>query len=92
MKKWKIEFWDRGGKKGPVEKWFDTLTKEQLKAVAKEINMLKKNGNRLKLPHSKALGKGLFELRERRYGFRVYYGFEGECIIILLAAGNKKSQ
>lgn len=46
----------------------------------------------LKLPHSKALGKGLFELRERKYGYRVYYGFLKKYIIILLAAGDKNSQ
>jgi len=49
-------------------------------------------GNELKLPQSKALGKGLFELREQRFGFRIYYCFSDNCIIILLAAGDKKSQ
>lgn len=54
--------------------------------------MLGRLGNELKLPHSKSLGKGLFELRERRYGYRVYYCFYGKAIVILLAAGDKKSQ
>jgi putative addiction module killer protein len=54
--------------------------------------MLEASGNKLKLPHSKSLGKGLFELRERRYGYRIYYGFLGEFIIILLAVGDKKGQ
>ncbi len=92
MKRWKIEYWDPGRGKNPIEKWFDKLTKEQLKSVAKEITMLQKAGNELKLPHSRALGKGLFELRERRYGYRIYYGFRGEFVIILFAAGDKKSQ
>ncbi len=92
MKRWQIEYWDVGRAKNPIEKWLDKLTREQLKSVAKEITMLEDAGNELKLPHSKALGKGLFELRERRYGYRVYYGFWGEYIIILLAAGDKKSQ
>lgn len=93
MKTWQIDYWDEGtGKKNPLEKWFDELTKEQLKSVAKEINMLEQAGNELKLPHSRALGKGLFELRERRFGYRIYYCFQGEYIIILLAAGDKKTQ
>ncbi len=54
--------------------------------------MLEMVGNDLRLPHSKPLGEGLFELRERKYGYRVYYGFKGQCLIILLAAGNKRSQ
>lgn len=54
--------------------------------------MLEQIGNELKLPHSKTLGKGLFELRKRRFSFRIYYGFKGEFIVIVLAAGDKKSQ
>lgn len=54
--------------------------------------MLKLGGNELKLPHSKSLGRKLFELRERRYGYRVYYMFYDGHIIVLLAAGDKSSQ
>lgn len=46
----------------------------------------------MKLPHSKSLDSGLFELRERRYGYRIYYGFHENRLIILLTAGNKASQ
>jgi putative addiction module killer protein len=92
MKQWKVEYWAPGKSKSPIEKWLDKLTKEQLKSLAKEIMMLEQVGNELKLPHSKALGKGLFELRERRFGLRIYYGFKGEFVVIVLAAGDKKSQ
>ncbi len=54
--------------------------------------MLREVGNELRLPHSRPLGDGLFELRDRRYGYRIYYGFSGKHLIILLAAGNKTSQ
>ena len=92
MSKWQIEYWNAGRGKNPIEKWLDKLTRDQLKSVAKEIAMIEEVGNELKLPHSRALGKGLFELRERRYGLRIYYCFQGESIIILLAAGSKKTQ
>jgi putative addiction module killer protein len=92
MSQWHIEYWVAGTGKSPIEKWLDKLDKDQFKSVAKEISMLEEVGNELKLPHSRALGKGLFELRERRYGLRIYYCFKGEYIIILLAAGDKKSQ
>lgn len=75
-----------------VRKWLDSLTKDALKAVAKELELLRLSGNQLRLPHSRSLEGGLFELRERDYGFRMYYAFQAQKIIILLAAGNKDSQ
>lgn len=92
MKKWSIQYWDQALEPRSVEQWFDKLTEEQFKSVAKELKMLELAGNSLKMPHTKALGDGLFELRERRYGYRVYYGFCKGQIIILLGAGDKKSQ
>lgn len=92
MKKWVIRYWIESRTKSPVEKWLDKLPDDHLKLVSKEIKMLEDVGNDLKLPHSFPLGGGLFELRERKFGYRVYYGFKGQCLIILLAAGNKKSQ
>ena len=92
MKQWQIKYWDDGVKKNPIEKWLDKLSDEQIKSVAKEISMLEEVGNELVLPHSRPLGKGLFELRERRFGFRIYYCFQGGYVIILLAAGDKKTQ
>ena len=61
--RWSSEYWS------DVERWLLKLTKEQFKSVSKEIKLLEVYGNNLKLPHSKSLGKGLFELRERNYGF-----------------------
>lgn len=92
MKRWEIHYWINDQGKNLIEQWLKQLTKEQFKSVAKEIIMLELAGNELKLPHSKALGKGLFESRERTYGYRIYYAFTGKKVIILLAAGNKKGQ
>lgn len=92
MKKWFIEYWiDESGKRS-VERWLLKLTREQFKAVSKELLLLEICGNDLKLPHSRALGQGLFELREQRYGYRIYYGFYKNKVIILLHAGNKSKQ
>ena len=90
--KWFIEYWAGTAGKNLVDKWLDKLTAEQFKSVAKEIKMLEIAGNELKLPHSRALSNGLFELRERRFGYRIYYCFRGNNIILLLAAGDKQSQ
>jgi putative addiction module killer protein len=90
--KWTVTFWLGDNGKQSVEAWLDTLTKEQLKSVAKELLLLEKCGNELRLPHSKALGKRLFELREKTFGYRIYYGFLPDKTISLLHAGDKASQ
>lgn len=86
---WIIKYWPESK---IIERWLKKLTNDQKKSVAKEVAVLKKIGNGLKLPHSKALGKRLFELRERTYGYRIYYMFYDNQIIILLAAGDKSTQ
>lgn len=75
-----------------VEMWLDSLDELQFKFVAKEIRLLEWCGRALKLPHSRALGEGLFELRERRFGLRIYYCFAPEALIVLLFAGDKSNQ
>ena len=92
MKEWKIEYWSGNLPKNSVLNWLKDLSDAQFKSVTKELELLKLFGNNLKMPHSKSLSKGLFELRERKNGFRIYYCFKQGQIIILLAAGNKGSQ
>ncbi len=89
---WSIKYCDDTAAKKSIEDWFDDLSSEQLKSVAKELTMLELRGNALRMPQSKPLGEGLFELRERKYGYRIYYTFHDKQVIILLAAGDKKSQ
>ena len=93
MMLWKIEYWssEESGA-SPIVRWLNKLTDEKLILISEELNWLAKFGNELSLPRSKALGKGLFELREREFGLRIYYGFHGKQIIILVAAGDKTSQ
>ena len=92
MARWKVDYWENAQGNSPVEKWLDKLTKDQFKAVYKLIEMLEEAGTDLKMPHSFPLGSGLFELRDSKYGYRIYYCFQGDRLIILLASGNKKSQ
>lgn len=91
MAKWLIKYWPLLGK-NDVERWFNKLTKEQKKIVVKMITSLRENGNELALPHSRSLGKKLFELREKRFGYRIYYMFYENHIIVLLTAGDKSTQ
>ncbi len=89
---WKIEYWYSKNGKNSFEDWLDSLTHEQVKAVAKELKLLECCGSELRLPHSRALGRGLFELRERKFGYRIYYTFVVNKVIVLLQGGDKSSQ
>lgn len=89
---WTVKYWCNDNDVSVVEEWLDELTKEQLKSVAKEMKLLEICGNQLRLPHSRSLKKGLFELRERTYGYRIYYAFLANKIIMLLHAGDKDTQ
>lgn len=90
--KWELVYWSNNNGDSPIEEWFDSLTKEQFKSIAKELRLLELCGNMLKLPHSRSLKQGLFELRERKYGFRIYYTFLKNKIILMMQAGDKKTQ
>lgn len=92
MSAWDLQYWSDDTGKKSVENWLDSLTKEELKAVAKKLKLLAACGNTLKMPHSRPLKKGLFELRDKAHGFRIYYAFERGKLIILLAAGDKSTQ
>jgi putative addiction module killer protein len=91
-RQWQIDFLDGITGKRSVERWLDSLDKVAFDAVSKELKLLARVGNELKMPHSRPLGAGLFELRERKLGYRLYYCFHGKQIILLLAAGDKQSQ
>lgn len=75
-----------------LEKWLDKLNHIHFKSLAKELKLLELSGNNLRLPHSRSLGAGLFELREREYGYRIYYSFMPNLSIVMLHAGTKTSQ
>lgn len=92
MGEWTLSYWANKSGKQPIETWLDQLTKGQFKSITKELKLLELVGCELRLPHSKALGNGVFELRERVFGYRIYYGFLPGKIIVLLHAGGKSSQ
>ncbi len=75
-----------------VEDWLASLSKPELKSLAKELKLLELCGNELRLPHSKALGSGLFELRERSFGLRIYYTYSANRLVVLLCGGDKSTQ
>ena len=74
----------------PFRQWLDNLS--DLKArVAIELRIERLGlGN---FGQCKSLGGGLFELKiDIGPGYRVYFGKVGKAIVLLLCAGDKKSQ
>ena len=76
--------------KCPFEKWFDGL--RNIQAQQRVLARIA----RLRLGNAgdwKAIGDGVFELRiDFGPGYRIYFSFEGNTIVILLIGGTKDSQ
>ena len=79
------------GQTETFKKWFKKLKDEQAKAcIANRIRYISNNGN---LGDFKFIGDKVFELRVHcRAGYRLYFCYQGEAIILLLCGGDKSSQ
>ncbi len=76
--------------KADIERWPDGI----LADFARLVELLMEFGPNLRMPHSRALGRGLFELRARgREGVgRVFYCFAVGQRVVILHAFVKKTQ
>ncbi len=75
--------------KEPFYDWLDTLEENIEERIQSRINRVKL-GN---LGDYKSLGNGILELRlDFGSGYRIYFGFDGSRIIVLLCGGDKKTQ
>ncbi len=87
---WELRYYldSRGG--NPVEEFIKGLPEEDRAFVRARIGFLGELGNRVREPHSKSLGRGLFELRTRSR--RILYCFKPGNVIVLLHGFTKKTQ
>jgi phage-related protein len=76
--------------KAEIESWPDSI----LADYARMVELLMEFGPNLRMPHSRAMGGGLFELRPRgREGIgRAFYCFTIDKRVVILHAFLKKSQ
>jgi len=82
------EYNDREGR-SPYGLWFDRLNAQAAAKVATALTRLA-NGN---FSNVKGVGSGVFECRiDFGPGYRVYFGKDGERLVILLGGGTKKRQ
>lgn len=82
------EYNDREGR-SPFAAWFDELNSQAAAKVATALTRLAA-GN---FSNVRGVGSGVFEVRiDFGPGYRVYFGKDGERVVILLGGGAKKRQ
>ena len=82
------EFLDTRGR-SPFAGWFDRLDPQAAAKVAVALTRMEQ-GN---LSNVKTVGGGVLEYRiDFGPGYRVYFGRDGDTLIILLAGGTKRRQ
>ncbi len=82
------EYNDPAGR-SPYGAWFDRLNATAAAKVATALTRLA-NGN---FSNVKGVGSGVFECRiDFGPGYRVYFGKDGDRLVILLGGGTKKRQ
>ncbi len=92
--RWEVD--DYSGPKGarPVKAFLDALPLSAKAKVYAALEMLAAEGNRLRLPKSRALGDGLFEIRvaHPEGPFRIIYCFRPGRKVLLLHAFAKRTE
>ena len=82
------EYIDANGR-SPYARWFNRLN-DQASARVSEALLRMGQGN---FSNAKSVGGGVFEYRiDFGPGYRIYFGREGDVLIILLGGGTKQRQ
>jgi putative addiction module killer protein len=82
------EYLDRGGR-SPYAAWFDRLNREAAAKVTAALVRIRP-GN---LSNAKGVGAGVYEYRiDFGPGYRIYFGKDGDRLVILVGGGTKKRQ
>lgn len=93
---WEIEYYKTPSGQEVIKEFIDSLQESTQAKLGRQLDLLEQYGNELGMPHAKALGGGLMELRVRgkrgSQEVRVFYVFVVKNHIYLLHAFVKKSQ
>jgi len=82
------EYTDQSGR-NPFDRWFEKLNEVAQARITTAISRVR-SGN---LSAAKAVGAGVSELRlDFGPGYRIYFGRDGNTLVILLGGGTKKRQ
>lgn len=86
----KIEIYKTKTGKEPYTEWEKTIDRSALVRIDARFARIRESGN---LGICEPVGDGVFELKfDFGPGYRVYFGYEADAILILLLGGNKKHQ
>ena len=73
----------------PFRNWFDELDPHAATSVTTAIRRLSEGNT----SNVKSIGEGAAELKiNRGPGYRVYFGWDGKVLVILLGGGTKRRQ
>ncbi|MBI3290617.1 type II toxin-antitoxin system RelE/ParE family toxin [Candidatus Microgenomates bacterium] len=90
---WNIETYETASGEKIVDEFIKKQQPQTIAKIAHDVKLLKQYGNKLGLPHSKALGAGLYELRIRgREEIRILYCFRPGKTIYLLHGFKKQTK
>jgi putative addiction module killer protein len=82
------QYVDRSGR-NPFQQWFEELDGSTRARISVALDRLERGSSSA----VKGVGAGVFELRmDFGPGYRVYFGKDGDRIVILLGGGTKKRQ
>ena len=87
---WTLEFFETPAGERPAQVFLDGLAGTANTEAVACLRLVLERGAALRLPHSRALGRGLFELRGRTSGVRLFYLFRPGSRIVLLDGLVKK--
>lgn len=75
--------------KNPFEAWFDRLNAQAAAKVATALVRLRRGNT----SNVKSLGGGVQEYKiDWGPGYRIYFGYDGQTLVILVGGGTKKRQ
>jgi putative addiction module killer protein len=83
-----IEYLDAAGR-SPFGDWFDRLDAQAAAKIIVSLQRLRQGNH----SNVKGVGSGVLEYRvDFGPGYRIYFGKDGERLVVLLAGGTKKRQ
>ena len=90
---WELGFYETPAGTRPAQDFLDGLIGAARREAIAGLRLLATDGAAVRLPHSRALGDGLFELRGRASGVRLFYMFRpGRRIVVLDGVIKKRDE